>query len=510
MRVTVVIPAYNGQKWIRAAVESALTQTLTEDYQVIVRDDGSTDCTWEELEKLKSEWQGEKLKIVRAETHSGLVGSFQAAFDLATTPYVTIMGQDDLIDPEYLATVLAELEANEQVGMVACHPRFIDTDGNPYNAPGDRRLDIPFPKQMETREEMKQSLKGGNRYFGINTYRRRAVVDAGGFDEKVGWLLDWDLYLRILDKWDMKVIEKPLCSLGLRDDTTSALRLDQLPQQHAYFQRVQRKSFAPKQKLKLIIATPFYMSQEFSHYGQSLLMTTKVLTQAGVDWEMITVNGDSYVDRAKNTLMANFLETDGTDVLMIDSDMQWHPNAVSRMLQHPEEIVAGAYPFKNNWGQFAGNPLVVDGKYAAWRELSDGSCLLEAYNVAGGFLRIKRSALEKFQDAYPDDVYMDDHAWPGRPGRTYTNFFKCDVVNHQRYGEDSSFSRRCREAGIKLWIDPNIGFIHYGIKGWEGNLHQHILKPPEEVARIHAEREKIEKSLRVHHSGESEPVDKAA
>jgi glycosyltransferase involved in cell wall biosynthesis len=494
MRVSIVIPTYNGQKWIRAAVQSALAQAfiaadgLPELYEVIVRDDGSTDGTLDALEGIVDK----RLRVVRDPENLGLVRSFQRAFDLATTPYVTMLGQDDLLDADYLSCVMREF-AEHDCAMVSCRPRFIDGDGNPYDRAGDARLNIPFPDNLP-RDQLRQQLRPGNRHFGINTYLRRAVIDAGGFDEKAGWLLDWDLYLSLLKDREIRIIEKPLCSLGLRDDCTSALRLDQMPVQHRYYNHVSRKHFRPT-KFKLGLATPFYMSQEYSHYGTSMIATCTMLTQAGIDWELLHVNGDSYVDRAKNTLLANFLESDCTDLLMIDSDEQWHPTAVSRLLQHPEDIVAALYPFKNNWGAFVGNPLIneIDGtrSYAGYRELADGSCLLEAWNVGGGFLRIKRAALERFQDRYSDDVYVDDYAWPGRAGRTYTQFFSCEVVNHQRYGEDTNFCRRLREMGERIWIDPNITIMHYGIKGWEGNFHQHILKTPEEIAKIQAERREI-------------------
>ena len=55
----------------------------------------------------------------------------------------------------------------------------------------------------------------------------------------------------------------------------------------------------------------------------------------------------------------------------------------------------------------------------------------------------------------------------------------------------SFVSRKMRAIGERLWIDPNIGFIHYGIKGWEGNFHQSILKPPEEIKQILEERAAI-------------------
>ena len=491
MRISVVIPAYNGEKWIRRAVESCIHQDLCasdglpELYEIIVRDDGSTDGTIAALDGINNG----KLRIVKGGASGGIGASFQSAFELASSEFVTIVGQDDLIGPSYLRRVLAEFE--DDVAMVACHPRFIDGDYQPYVNPDDRRLQVPKPVNMP-REEFLKVFNIGNMYFGINTYRRAAVLEAGGFDPKAGWLLDLDLYIRLVKAHSIRVIEEELCSLMLRIDSTSCMTLEKIPAQHRYVRYVREKNFRPDPtKMKVAFATPFYMSQEYSHFGEAMIYTLQMLTQAGIPWELIRINGDSYVDRAKNTAVANFLETDCTDLIMIDSDEKWHPNAISRLLQHPEEIVAGAYPFKNNWGQFAGNPLIKEENgvrsYAGWRGLSDGSCLLEAHSVAGGFTRIKRSALEKYADAYPEDVYIDDYAWPDRKGRIYTAFFLCDIKDYQRYGEDAYFSRRMRECGVKLWIDPNITIEHFGIKGWSGNLHEHILKPPEEIAKINAE-----------------------
>ena len=101
-------------------------------------------------------------------------------------------------------------------------------------------------------------------------------------------------------------------------------------------------------------------------------------------------------------------------------------------------------------------------------------------------MRLKRSALEKYADAYPNDIYIDDCAWPGRPGRTYTTYFMCDVINFQRYGEDAYFGRRMKEIGVKLWIDTNIDIVHYGVKGWSGNLHKHLLRPADEIEKLQA------------------------
>lgn len=492
MKLSIVIPAFNGEKWIKNAIQSAVKagDRWGGEYEVIIRDDGSTDKTAEVVASLM-ESLCDKLNLFVCENAGGIGGSFDAALRLATGEFVTIMGQDDLLDEDYLIKVLPEFKDN--VAMVSCHPRFINPDGTKFDAPGDPRMNIPVAPNM-SRAEWLNLFRIGNIHFGLNTYRRHVVLDVGGFDIKAGWLLDQDLYTRIVKEHDIYVIQEVLCGLGMRDDTTSNLKMDQMPDQHKYLRHLRQKNFTPT-KMKVAIATPFYMSQEFSHYGESVIHTCHMLTLAGIEWELIRVNGDSYVDRAKNTIMANFLETDCTDLIMIDSDEQWHPNAISRLLQHPQEIVTAAYPFKNNWGQFAGNPLieVVDGvsRYAGYIELTDGSYLLEAYNVSGGFMRIKRSAIEKYADAYPNDIYLDDFAWPPRKGRMYTSFFMCDIKDYVRYGEDAYFSRRMRDIGIKLYIDTNITITHYGIKGWTGNFHEHNTRQTPEVAAMMEEKRKL-------------------
>ena len=482
-RVAILIPCYNGAKWIANAVRSALGQVfvasdgLPERFDVIVRDDGSTDGTQVVLHAITDLLRDTRLIVNYDKNAGGIAASFQKTLELTDADFVVFMGQDDTIDPDYLQRVMARFEAGPSTVMVGCHPRFIDDDGKPYYNPQDGRLAIPKPVNR-TREEWVALFRNYNNYFGINTYKRQAVVDAGGFDKDAGWLLDWDLYARLVKTGDIDVIEEELCSLTLGDFSTSCITRDKLPRQRQYLLHITEKNYPPP-KMKVAFATPFYMSQEFSHYGESMIHTTNTLTRAGIDWQLIRVNGDSYVDRAKNTIMAEFLDSDCTDLVMIDSDEQWHPTAVSRLLEHPEEVVAAAYPFKNNWGQFAGTPAVEmrDGQvqYSNFRSLSDGSCLLEAHMISGGFMRIKRSAIVAFAKAYPESIYTDQFAWPPKAQRIYTAFFQCDIHEYQRYGEDAYFCRKLREAGIKLWIDPNITIIHYGVQGYPGNYHEHLM-----------------------------------
>lgn len=247
-------------------------------------------------------------------------------------------------------------------------------------------------------------------------------------------------------------------------------------------------------KLKLMIATPFYLQMAFARYADSLVMTGRALDMAGVPWEKHFIMGDSYIDRAKNSIVADFLESDCTDLLMIDSDMSWHPEAVARMLKHPQGVVGGFFPMKGAYESYAGalqpdeEGLVPDIKTCV--ELWDGSCLFKAHLVPGGFLRLKRDVLERFADHYPDNVYVDPMANQLKQDRVYTAFFECMRHDYTRFGEDATFCRLMREMGEDVWCDPNINFGHTGMKTYEGNFHKFLLKPQEELDKIMAERDK--------------------
>ncbi len=220
MKHSIIIPARNGGKWIQNAIRSALANKPDE---VIVYDDNSTDDT---LSRAKAISDPLLEVISNPGESSGIAASFQAAFDASQGEFVTIVGQDDMIDADYLERVAEAFK--DDVGMVACHPRFIDADGAPYANASDQRLGIPKPINM-SREEFLRIFRIGNMYFGINTYRRAAVVEAGGFDAKAGWLLDLDLYIRIVKKHEIRVIEDELCSLTLSTETTSYITSEKIP-----------------------------------------------------------------------------------------------------------------------------------------------------------------------------------------------------------------------------------------------------------------------------------------
>ena len=146
--------------------------------------------------------------------------------------------------------------------------------------------------------------------------------------------------------------------------------------------------------MKIAIATPFYNGQAHTPYVSSLAVTLKALTMAKIEWDYYDLTGDSYVDRARNTLCARFLKSDCTDLVFIDSDMSWDVDGFVKLLSSSYEITGGSYPAKNNWTDFTAKMVVDPVDNVPMGDAQHG--LIEAHWLPAGFMRIKRSALEKF------------------------------------------------------------------------------------------------------------------
>jgi glycosyltransferase involved in cell wall biosynthesis len=108
--VTVLLPVYNGERYLREAVESILAQTF-EAFELLIVDDGSTDGT----EAICRSFSDPRIRVIRYEKNSGLVSALNDGIDQITTKYVARMDADDVALPERLARQLAFLESRPDI-----------------------------------------------------------------------------------------------------------------------------------------------------------------------------------------------------------------------------------------------------------------------------------------------------------------------------------------------------------------------------------------------------------
>jgi len=206
-------------------------------------------------------------------------------------------------------------------------------------------------------------------------------------------------------------------------------------------------------KMRLMIATPFYKKEAHVPYVGSLLNTVRALEFLKIKWVWAEVCGDAYVDRAKNSIIAHFLAHPDlpTDLIMIDSDLGWDLTGFLNLLLTDEEMICGVYPMKHN-GKYAVQTFQEGPK-------PDGRGLVEVVWAPGGFVHFQRSCLEKMVDRYQHDYYTDSRA--AHTGRT-VNLYSCPTYEGKRFGEDVEFCRKWRAMGGKVWVHPDIEFEHVG------------------------------------------------
>ena len=237
---------------------------------------------------------------------------------------------------------------------------------------------------------------------------------------------------------------------------------------------------------KLIIFTTFYQQQAHSRYTQSMVLTAMVLERMGIKWDFWPSHGDFHVEHSCNRALAAFLEDEeATDFLIIDSDESWNVMAILRLLSHKEEVVACAYRMKNNWEKYTCVLKSQNGNFMG-KVLGDGTALLAAERVPGGFLRIKKSAAKLYADNCGDNWYMDGE-------KKIPAFFMAGIRDHTFFSHDYNLSERWKELGMTLWIDPNADVHHHGTTVYPGNLDAWLKK----AFPLAAQEEKEERAFKM-------------
>lgn len=225
-------------------------------------------------------------------------------------------------------------------------------------------------------------------------------------------------------------------------------------------------------KGKIVLFTTFYKQYAWPAYTLSLISTIQAFERLGINYDYWQATGETMPWRSINAAMTRALEDpDVTDFLNIDADESWDPQGLLRLLTYDEEVVAGSYRMTNDEEQYVVELMYGEenGKRVPrGRILGDGTALLRAKRVSGGFLRIKKSVLEKFVKAYPDRWYQDY-------GKKRIQFFGHNpIVNHAPITGDILFSDICREIGVELWCDPNIQITHWNMREYPGNFDQFL------------------------------------
>lgn len=208
----------------------------------------------------------------------------------------------------------------------------------------------------------------------------------------------------------------------------------------------------------IFVATASHDGKVCAEYLHSMFATDRDLRERGIPWTVSFVSGDPYIDHARNVLLEQFWRSTATHCLFIDSDVGWKAEDVQRLLRMDVPVCAGVYRYKVAEVQFPMIPKMADGKIVKHGQY------IEADGVPAGFLMIRRDALERMREAYPQL-----HC-----GKFFAAFTPA-VFNGEWQPEDYLFCLRWRDVGGKILVDPHCDLSHTdGKTAFRGTLAQNM------------------------------------
>lgn len=200
--------------------------------------------------------------------------------------------------------------------------------------------------------------------------------------------------------------------------------------------------------MNLFVAIPAYEGKVHVDTVRALLNEQALALSLDIGFTTVFLPGCSLITMGRNQLAADFLASDADKLVFVDADVSWEPGSLIKLASHKQDFVGGAYRLKQ---EQEGYPVGWLDKAELWAE--DG--LLEVSTVPGGFLCLTRDVFAKLREAFPDRAYShyDFH------GHAY---FHAPFKDGRLYGEDSAFCAEYREAGGRVWLDPELKLTHHG------------------------------------------------
>jgi hypothetical protein len=252
-------------------------------------------------------------------------------------------------------------------------------------------------------------------------------------------------------------------------------------------------------KRRIFVATPMYGGQCHGMYTKSIADLAKLGQAYGVEIKFFYLFNESLITRARNYCADEFMRSDYTHLMFIDSDVGFDANDVLSLaaLMDPEDeeegkhIMCGPYPKKviawekiklavekgfadespSNLEKYVGDYVFnpADGQREV--RISQPVKVLEG---GTGFMMVTKKAFNKFKEVYPDFSYIPDHIRTknfdgSRPIHMYFQAL-IDEKSKRYLSEDYMFCQWMREAGEFTWMCPWIKLNHTGSYTFGGSL----------------------------------------
>jgi glycosyltransferase involved in cell wall biosynthesis len=208
-RITAIIGSFNSAATLERAIDSILAQSVSE-LELIVIDDGSSDSS-PDIARAAAR-RDDRVRALALADNVGISSSLNTAIAHAAAAIVAIQDADDYSEPGRLERQLALLDGEPDVALVGCRMREVDERGNDLKARTNFRAGDVNDALMHFNPIPNTSA----------AFRRAAVLEAGGYDPRYRYAMEYDLWLRVAERHRVVALDEALATRTMGSQNVAA------------------------------------------------------------------------------------------------------------------------------------------------------------------------------------------------------------------------------------------------------------------------------------------------
>ena len=226
-RISVIMSAYNGERYLREAIDSILNQTFI-DFEFLIVNDGSTDSSL----KIIQSYDDQRIQVINNEKNIGATKSLNKAIREARGEYIARQDADDVSLPSRFEEQIKYFEKHPEVALLGTSTYSIDKNGNTIG----KRVALSKPT-------MKDLLKRNCFSHGSVMFNKGVISKLGDYNELIKYSQDYELWLRIAKYYEVRNLAQALCKLRAHDENIRLINWEESILYHLFVLRLARSDF---------------------------------------------------------------------------------------------------------------------------------------------------------------------------------------------------------------------------------------------------------------------------
>ena len=222
-----------------------------------------------------------------------------------------------------------------------------------------------------------------------------------------------------------------------------------------------------------MIGTPCYDGRLDVWYVNSLMNTVKQSSDYDIEIIPIWVSFDALLQNARNDTVYIALLDNVDDLIWIDSDIEWDPAWIFKLLNYDVDVVGGTYPKKGDKEEYVIRQLTKN-------QPDPTTGLIEVDGLGTGFVRWSRKAIEYLWNTSEPYISLKN-------GKEQKFIFDVVIESRSLISEDIHAFNSLKKGGFKIWLDPKMTCNHTGPKKFQGDFdafYKNGEQPTRENAKI--------------------------